>query len=108
MLNVWTLPTGSSLGTFQERLSLSLNLPTLPLTGNLSGVTFNVISGKLPGGLRIVNNKIIGTPFEVAVKTDYKFVVRASLNNQVSDRTFLMTIEGPDDPVTVTENFHPV
>ena len=102
MLNVWTLPTGSSLGTFQERLSLSLNLPTLPLTGNLSGVTFTVISGKLPGGLRIVNNKIIGTPFEVAVKTDYKFVVRASLNNKVSDRTFLMSIEGPDDPVWLT------
>ncbi len=102
MLNVWTLPTGSSLGTFQERLSLSINLPTLPLTGDLSGVTFTVISGKLPGGLRIVNNKISGTPFEVAVKTDYKFVVRASLNNQVSDRTFLMTIEGPDDPVWLT------
>jgi hypothetical protein len=102
MLNVWTLPTGSSLGTFQERLSLSLNLPTLPLTGDISGVTFSVISGKLPGGLRIVNNKIIGTPFEVAVKTDYKFVVRASLNNKVSDRTFLMSIEGPDDPVWLT------
>lgn len=102
MLNVWTLPTGSSLGTFQERLSLSINLPTLPLAGDLSGVTFSVISGKLPGGLRIVNNKIIGTPFEVAIKTDYKFVIRASLNNKVSDRTFLMSIEGPDDPVWLT------
>ena len=102
MLNVWTLPTGSSLGTFQERLSLSINLPTLPLVGDLSGVTFSVISGKLPGGLRIVNNKIIGTPFEVAIKTDYKFVIRASLNNKVSDRTFLMSIEGPDDPVWLT------
>ena len=102
MLNVWTLPTGSSLGTFQERLSLSINLPTLPLAGDLAGVTFSVISGKLPGGLRIVNNKIIGTPFEVAVKTDYKFVIRASLNNKVSDRTFLMSIEGPDDPVWLT------
>ena len=102
MLNVWTLPTGSSLGTFQERLSLSINLPTLPLAGDLAGVTFSVISGKLPGGLRIVNNKIIGTPFEVAIKTDYKFVIRASLNNKVSDRTFLMSIEGPDDPVWLT------
>jgi len=102
MLNVWTLPTGSSLGTFQERLSLSLNLPTLPLSGNLYGVTFTVISGKLPGGLRIVNNKIIGTPFEVAVKTDYTFVIRASLNNNISDRTFSISIEGPDDPVWLT------
>jgi len=102
MLNVWTLPSGSSLGTFQERLSLSINLPTLPLTGDLSGVTFTVISGKLPGGLRIVNNKISGTPFEVAVKTDYKFVIRASLNNKVSDRTFSISIEGPDDPIWLT------
>jgi len=102
MLNVWTLPTGSSLGTFQERLSLSLNLPTLPLTGDLSGVTFSVISGKLPGGLRVANNKIIGTPFEVAVKTDYNFVIRASLNNKVSDRTFSISVEGPDDPVWLT------
>jgi hypothetical protein len=102
MLNVWTLKTGSSLGTYQERISLSYNLPTQPLTGNLTGVTFTVISGSLPGGLRIVGNKIIGTPFEVAVETQYTFVIRASLNGQVSDRTFTMTIQGPDDPVWIT------
>ncbi len=56
----------------------------------------------MPGGLRIVNNKIIGTPFEVAVKTDYTFVIRASLNNNISDRTFSISIEGPDDPVWLT------
>jgi len=102
MLNVWTLKSGSSLGIFQERISLSVNLPTVPLTGNLSGVTFSVISGKLPGGTRIFGNKIIGTPFEVAVETEYKFVVRASLGNEISDRTFTMRVQGPDEPVWIT------
>ena len=102
MLNVWTLKSGSSLGTFQERELFSLDLPTLPLTGELSGVTFKVISGSLPGGLRISSNKIIGTPFEVAAETTYNFVIRASLNGQVSDRTFSLTIQGPDEPVWIT------
>jgi hypothetical protein len=102
MLNVWTLRSGSSLGSISERIRFEQVLPTHPLTGELAGVTFSVISGKLPGGLRILNNKITGTPFEVNAVTEFKFVIRAKLGSQISDRTFLLTVEGPDDPIWVT------
>ena len=102
MLNVWTLKSGSSLGTIQERLSFSQQLPTLPLVGDLSGTTFTVISGALPPGLRILDNRIVGTPFEVAQITDFKFVIRAQLAAEISDRTFTLTVEGPDAPIWVT------
>lgn len=102
MLNVWTIKSGNSLGTFQERLTVSLDLPTVPLVGILADVTFTVISGKLPSGLRVSQNRIIGTPFEIAANTEYQFVIRASLNGEVSDRTFLMRVEGPDAPVWIT------
>lgn len=102
MLNVWTLKSGSSLGELQERVALNQALPTYPLVGDLSGVTFTVISGKLPDGLRIIGNNIKGTPFEVNIRTEFRFVIRATLNNEISDRTFYMYVEGPDEPVWVT------
>lgn len=102
MLNVWTLKSGSSLGELQERVSLNQALPTYPLVGDLAGVTFTVISGKLPDGLRIIENNIKGTPFEVNVRTEFRFVIRARLDNEISDRTFYMYVEGPDEPVWVT------
>ena len=61
-------------------------------------VTYSVISGKLPIGLRIVNNTIQGTPFEVPRTTDFEFVIRASNGTQIADRTFFWTIEGSDEP----------
>ncbi len=102
MLNVWTLKSGSSLGSISERTRFEQSLPTQPLTGALAGVTFTVISGKLPGGLRILDNKITGTPFEVNAVTEFKFVIRAQLGLQISDRTFSITVEGPDEPIWVT------
>jgi hypothetical protein len=102
MLNVWTLKSGSSLGTIQERLSFSQLLPIYPLVGDLSGTTFSVISGKLPPGLRILDDRIVGTPFEVAQITDFKFVIRATRGAEISDRTFTLTVQGPDEPVWIT------
>jgi len=102
MLNVWTLRSGSSLGSISERVKFDQTLPTIPLIDDLAGVTFTVISGKLPGGLRILGNKITGTPFEVNKVTEFKFVIRARLGQQISDRTFSITVEGPDDPLWIT------
>jgi hypothetical protein len=102
MLNVWTLRSGSSLGSISERVRVDQTLPTLPLIDELAAVTFALISGKLPRGLRLSNNKIVGTPFEVNSVTEFKFVIRASLGAQISDRTFSITVEGPDDPVWIT------
>jgi hypothetical protein len=102
MLNIWTRSSGASLGTFEERKFLSINLPTLSLEGDLSAVDFSLISGRLPGGLRLQGNKIQGSPFEVAEITTSTFVIRARLGNEISDRTFTITIEGPDEPEWLT------
>jgi hypothetical protein len=70
----------------------------------LNDVTFNVISGELPLGLRIDRQRLRGTPLEIANTTDYDFVIRAKYNSDqvVEDRTFKLTVEGPDDPVWLT------
>jgi Putative Ig domain len=96
-LTVWTQPSGS-LGTFQEGLNFELTLPV----NNDSGVTYSKISGELPSGLWMSNNRILGTPSEVVRDTISTFCIRASKNNQISDRTFSITVTGPDDPIILT------
>lgn len=98
MLPQWTVPNNYTLGTFQERETV--NIP-LPLASTV-GITTSVISGSLPAGLRLTNNAIVGTPFEVARTTTSKFVIRASSTAGILDRTFLMVVEGEDVPVWVT------
>ena len=98
-LVVWTQQSGYSFGTFQERSTLELNLP-VDLSAGVSN--FRVISGKLPGGLRISGLKIVGTPYEVSRDTIYEFCIRAEKTGQISDRTFFITIQGPDAPEFVT------
>ena len=95
-LSVWTERSGYSFGTIQERTSIN---QLLPVVGT---ATYSVISGKLPPGLRIVDDTIIGSAFEVPRSTEFKFVVRASYNNEISDRTFAITVEGADQPVWQT------
>jgi hypothetical protein len=65
-------------------------------------ITYSVISGKLPPGLRIVDNTIQGTPFEVPRATDFEFVIRASNGTEIADRTFFWEILGADEPVWET------
>lgn len=81
-----------------ERIEIN---KTLPVQTD-AGVTFSVISGKLPAGLRISGNKIVGTPYEVPRQTISTFCIRATKNGEISDRTFSITIEGSDPPVFVT------
>ena len=97
-LSVWTKSSGYSFGTFQEREQLTVALPV----ADDAGVTYKVISGQLPGGLRIQENTIVGTPYEVARATEFMFCIRASRNNEISDRTFKMTVEGADAPEFIT------
>ena len=95
-LSVWTERSGYSFDTIQERTSI--NQP-LPVVGT---ATYSVISGKLPPGLRIVGDAIIGSAFEVPRSTEFRFVVRASHNNEISDRTLAITVEGADQPTWQT------
>ena len=97
-LSVWTKNSGYSFGVFEERQTINLTLPT---TGT-PGVTYAVISGKLPRGLRIQGDKIVGTPFEVPRTTEFKFCIRASKQVSITDRTFYMTVQGSDEPQWLT------
>ena len=83
-----------------ERRTINIPLPLLdPIPGN---VTFKVITGRLPNGLRLSGTNIVGTPFEVVRPTEYKFVIRASNGLEISDRTFSITIIGSDEPRWLT------
>lgn len=93
-LTVWTLPSGRSLGTFQESIQLNL---ALPVSGD-TGVSYTVISGSLPGGLYIDGNHIKGIPFETIQDQISTFVIRASKDGQISDRTFTITITNTNGP----------
>jgi hypothetical protein len=99
MLNVWTQLSGYTFGTHQE--NVPLNLP-LPLNSNITDLKFEIISGKLPDGLRLESNSIKGSAKEVVEPKTFKFVIRASKNNLITDRTFFITIEGSDEPEIIT------
>jgi predicted kinase len=92
---VWNTTAGS-LGTLQEKTTQSINLSATDAD------TFSVISGKLPGGLRLEGTKIVGTPFEVPDTRNYEFVLRASNSEGSIDRTFTLTVEGEDPPFWIT------
>jgi len=83
---------------FSERIVQTINLPVV----NDTGVTYSIISGKLPPGMRLNGNTITGSPYEVARATDFSFCVRASKSGEIADRTFIITIEGEDAPEFVT------
>ena len=98
MLNIWSVKTGHSLGTLNERTvfkNLGLNqdrrilLPLLP-EADLTNVIFLVISGKLPEGLRLNGSYIVGSTYEVVQTTISTFVViaRNTVTEEISDRTF--------------------
>ena len=69
----------------------------LPVTDE-TGVTFKVISGELPHGLKIQGKYLVGTPSEVSRLTTYNFCIRASKGKQLSDRTFKIVVDGADVP----------
>lgn len=99
-LHVWTQPSGYNFGIYNERLTVNLPLPVvLPEMGL---IRFKIISGSLPRGLKLEGSTIVGTPFEVPRTTEYRFVIRAEDGVDVADRTFLMSIEGSDEPTWLT------
>jgi hypothetical protein len=94
-LEIWTQRTGYDLGVYAESTQLEITLPTLT---NIDGVDFSLISGTIPPGLWLDDNKILGTPREVIQNTEFNFCIRARKNNSISDRTFKITVIGPDIP----------
>lgn len=95
----WQVQNNHNLGTLNERSSVT----DLPLPIDLDPFTnLSLISGELPTGLRLVDNAIIGTPQNVPQATVFRFVLRATNNDGIADRTFTLTVEGADAPQWVT------
>jgi hypothetical protein len=118
MLNIWSAKTGyvfkDPLGNnFQERqvlkningLDRRIPLPLLN-TADLTNVSFSLISGSLPAGLRLEGHYIVGSTYEVSQTTTSTFVIRATKVTgnvtEVADRTFKIIVDGPDAPNWVT------
>jgi len=97
MADLWSQPSGTLLANLEENVTVTIPLPVL----NRS--TVSIISGQLPPGTRLSGNSIVGTPYEVARKLEYRFVLRAVLDKTVRDRTFKLTVSGADTPDWVTE-----
>lgn len=92
----WITPSGF-LSTVTERTFTSIPLQTV----NTS--TFSLISGDLPGGLRLSDTGTIsGIPFSVGEKLRSQFVIRAANTSGITDRTFIIDTEGPTDPTWLT------
>lgn len=60
---------------------------------SIGGVTYKVISGALPGGLRINGSHIVGNPYIVANNTTSSFCIRATDGISITDHTFFITIK---------------
>lgn len=103
-LTVWTERSGYRFSTIQERTIIDQSLPVYYANGfaDSTNLSFNVISGTLPPGLRLVEDHIKGSAFEVPRTTDFRFVIRAQYGDLIADRTFFMTVEGSDVPTWQT------
>lgn len=77
-----------------------------------SVVQYTVVSGSLPAGLTLLKNGVIsGIPDAVINTTRSKFVVRATTDNAIADRTFYIDIVGANIPTWITDvknNYLPV
>jgi hypothetical protein len=94
MATYWTKNSGDILLTLQEQTTIAPFL--LPLSE--PNATVKIISGKLPNGLYLDGTSLRGTPREVSKETTSTFVLRATYNNQISDRTFKIVVLGADNP----------
>ena len=71
MHSIWTVQTGHNLGTLQEKVATTINLP-------VSGAdTITKIAGTIPPGLRLSGTTITGSPFQVSRNSTFEFCLRA-------------------------------
>lgn len=98
----WKTGAGD-LGTYPSTESLSIQLtadPQFPA----NQVFYKVLAGSLPAGLSITpRGAIIGKPNNVSIDLVSTFTIRATDNqNNIRDRTFLLTISGSNSPKLIT------
>jgi hypothetical protein len=97
---VWTTTAGK-IATIDEQVAYSLQLEAN--TSDSTAITYSVIAGSLPAGMQVSTDGLLtGTPAEVAKRTLYTFVVRATAGTAITDRTFSLDVQGSDAPVFTT------
>ena len=97
---VWTTTAGK-IATIDEQASFSLQLEAN--TSDSTAITYSMIAGSLPAGMQVTTDGLLtGTPAEVAKRTLYTFVVRATAGTAITDRTFSLDVQGADTPTFTT------
>jgi len=97
---VWSTTAGK-IATIDEQVAYSLQLEAN--TSDSTAITYSVIAGSLPAGMQVTTDGLLtGTPAEVAKRTLYTFVVRATAGTAITDRTFSLDIQGADTPTFTT------
>ena len=97
---VWKTTAGS-LGKINELENFSFQLEAED--ADSTALTYSKIAGTLPPGIELTATGVLqGVPSEVATRSLYNFVVRASDGANVADRTFSLQVKGADDPVFTT------
>jgi hypothetical protein len=94
----WITSAGN-LQTIVERVTVDIAIEAISDVGT---VTYELIAGNLPRGLRLSGNRIKGSPVEVRKYTESRFVIRASDGVDLEDRTFSISVDGSDLPEWVT------
>lgn len=94
----WITPAGS-LGVITERRFIEIPLEA---TSDEGTVSFSLLAGELPKGLRLIDGVITGSPLEVRRFTKSRFVIRADDGEDLEDRTFNLSIDGADFPEWIT------
>ena len=104
------IATGPGIGTgtasetwLDERTTFDQPLPVVTDLTDLN-VKYTIISGGLPGGLRLSYSHVVGTPYSVPRNTLFTFCVRASSNMGIADRTFTIIVNGSARPTFVTQS----
>jgi hypothetical protein len=97
---VWTTTAGK-LASIDEQSAFSLQLEAN--TSDSTAITYSLIAGSLPTGMSITSEGLLtGTPAEVAKRTLYTFVVRATAGSAITDRSFTLDVSGEDAPSFTT------
>ena len=98
---VWSTTAGK-LASIEEQISFSLQLEANDL-GDSTTIEYSLIAGSLPSGITLTSTGLLtGTPAEVAKRTLYTFVVRATAGSAITDRTFTLDVKGADEPTFTT------
>lgn len=93
---VWKTPSGK-IDIIQERQLYSFQLEAED--ADSTTLIYSKIAGNLPPGIELTTSgELRGVPFEVATRSLYTFVVRASDGTNIADRTFSLQVIGADAP----------